>query len=193
MKRVLLLTTLLATGALCHAQEPPRKTIKLPLTVTLFSESVSLPNLRNLFQNANLGIRVGTEFYYKEHDRHQLLQTVNIGFYRHKNLHNGLFFSSEVGYRKLINRAFVDLTAGVGYLLIDSSLPRYKIAGNEWEPTGSTFGRIMPTLGLGAGYRFNTVAVFSRYEIFGEMPFGYSGIPALPHKTLHLGTRLNLH
>jgi hypothetical protein len=52
----------------------------------------------------------------------------------------------------------------------------------------------MPVAGIGAGHRFrNGFDLFGRYEIFGEMPFGLLGVPILPHKALHLGTRLNLH
>jgi hypothetical protein len=47
-------------------------------------------------------------------------------------------------------------------------------------------------VGLGVGHQFDRFAVFSRYEFFGEMPFGFRGVPALPHQALHLGTRFNL-
>ncbi len=174
------------------AQDLQAKGMKVPITVTIFSESISLPNFRNIFKNPNLGIRLGTELYYAKNSSRQLIQTVNLGYYYHKDFQNGLYLSSEFGYRKFFNNAFVDATLGVGYLLVHSALPRYAIKGNDYQRIGSTFGRIMPTLGLGAGYQFNKVAVFSRYELFGETPFGLDGVPALPHKALHVGTRFNL-
>ncbi len=136
--------------------------------------------------------RIGTELYYSKNENRQLIQTINLGYYYHKDFQNGLYLSSEFGYRKFFNRTFVDATVGVGYLLIHSALPRYERNGNDYERIGSTFGRIMPTIGLGAGYQFDKVSVFSRYEMFGETPFGYKGVPALPHKALHVGTRFNL-
>jgi len=75
---------------------------------------------------------------------------------------------------------------------VTSALPRYKKAGDNFEKISNTFGRFMPTLGIGAGYRFNSISLFSRYEMLGEMPFGFKDLPALPHKTLHVGTRFNL-
>ncbi|MBP9924927.1 MAG: hypothetical protein KBF45_02975 [Cyclobacteriaceae bacterium] len=191
MKSLSLITLLLAS-TLTFAQDPASKNGNFPLTITLFSESVSLPNFHNIFKNPNLGIRLGTEIYYSKNENRQLIQAINLGYYYHKNFQNGLYLSSEFGYRKFFNKTFVDATVGVGYLLIDSALPRYELKGNDYEQIGSTFGRIMPTLGLGAGYQFNEVSVFSRYEIFGETPFGFNGVPVLPHKALHVGTRFNL-
>jgi hypothetical protein len=77
-------------------------------------------------------------------------------------------------------------------MLVNSALPRYEKNGNDYKRISNTFGRIMPTLGLGAGYQFEKFSVFSRYEMFAEAPFGFKGVPALPHKALHVGTRFNL-
>lgn len=191
MKSLLLIISLLGS-TLSFAQDTGSQKGNLPLIITLFSESVSMPNFRNIFKNPNLGIRIGTELYYSKNESRQLIQTINLGYYYHKDFQNGLCLSSEFGYRKFFNNAFVDATVGVGYLLINSALPRYERNGNDYERIGSTFGRIMPTIGLGAGYRFDKVSVFSRYEMFGETPFSYKGVPALPHKAIHVGTRLNL-
>lgn len=174
-----------------RAQEPINQK-SVPITVTVFSESVGLPNFKNFFKNPNLGIRVGTEFYYANKAGHQTVQTLNLGYYYHKDFQSGVYLSTEIGYRKLWGDFFVDGTLGGGYLLVTSALPRYERKGDGFEKISNTFGRFMPTLGIGAGYRFNSVSLFSRYEMFGEMPFGFKGLPALPHKTLHVGTRFNL-
>lgn len=174
-----------------QAQEIPGNR-PVPITVTLFSESVGLPNFKNFFKDPSFGVRIGTEFYYANKAGHQTVQTVNLGYYYHKDFQNGLYISSEVGYRKFIGQAFIDGTLGIGYLLVHSAMPRYEQNGDTYERIGNTFGRFMPTVGLGAGYRFQSFSLFSRYEMFGEMPFGFKGLPALPHKTLHVGTRFNL-
>jgi hypothetical protein len=153
---------------------------------------VGVPNFRNFFKDPSIGIRVGTEFYYTNKSGHQTMQTVNLGYYHHKNFQSGVYVSTEFGYRKFIGDFFLDGTIGGGYLLITSALPRYENNGGDYEKISNSFGRFMPTVGLGAGYQFNSVMVFSRYEMFGEMPFGFKGLPALPHKTLHVGTRFNL-
>lgn len=164
----------------------------IPLTVTLFSESVSLPNFRNIFKNGSLGVRIGTELYYSKDASRQLIQTINLSYYSHKDLHNAFSLTSEFGYRRFFGNAFADATIGVGYMLIHSAMPRYENVNGDFIKSSSTFGRVAPTIGLGAGYQFKKFSAFTRYEMFGEMPFGFKGIPALPHKTIHIGTRLNL-
>lgn len=186
----ILITALLGFSMVTFAQDPPlSKEKKFPLTVSIYSEAVSIPDFRNIVEDPHIGVRVGTEFYYSSHRRRKVLQTFNVGYYHHRDFQNGYYASSEFGYRRFISHSFVDVTAGLGYLLIDSAFPRYKKEGNEFYPVGDTFGRIMPTIGLGVGHQFNRFSVFGRYELFGEMPFGYRDVPALPHQSLHLGTR----
>ncbi len=177
----------LAAGNLT-AQDSGRN-MSMPLTVSVFSESVSLPNFQGFFKNPNWGVRIGTEFYYRQNDGRQLLQTVNLGYYHHNGLQQGIFVSSEFGYRKFIGHFFADATIGAGYLHLISELKRYEPVGNGYKNASQRMHKVMPTVGLGLGYRFGDVTVFSRYEMFGEMPFAYGGTPLLPHKALHLGTR----
>jgi hypothetical protein len=164
----------------------------IPLTFTVFSESVSLPNFKNIFKNGSLGVRIGTELYYSKSDSRQLIQTINLSYYSHQDLHNAFSITSEFGYRRFFGNAFADATIGVGYMIMHSAMPRYENVNGDFIKTSSTFGRLAPTIGLGAGYQFKNFSAFTRYEMFGEMPFGFKGIPALPHKTIHIGTRLNL-
>lgn len=186
----LLASMLALAGAFAQEQGPRRQPI--PLTITVFSESVGLPNFKSLVKKSNLGVRVGTEFYYRTKEARQIFQSLNLAYYNHKNFQRGFSVSSEFGYRQFIGKTFVDATVGIGYLLINSSFPRYELHGDSFSKSSSTFGRIMPTLGLGAGYQFKTIALFGRYEMFGEMPFGFKGLPVLPHKALHMGTRLKI-
>ncbi len=174
-------------------QESQLQKQTFPITITIFSESIGLPNFKNLLKGSNFGVRLGTELYYRQRDSQRVFQTINIGFYRHKNFQNSFYLSSEFGYRALFGKAFADGTIGVGYLLINSALPRYAKEGSSFVKSSSTFGRFVPTFGFGAGYQLKTMAVFSRYEMFGEMPFGFNGLPVLPHRALHLGTRLNFN
>jgi hypothetical protein len=191
MKHLLTSLLLVFSSSIALAQTD-RPSGAIPITVTVFSESVSLPNFKNIFKNGSLGVRIGTELYYSKKDSRQLIQTINLSYYSHKDLHNALSLTSEFGYRRFFGNTFADATIGVGYMLIHSAMPRYENVNGDFIKTSSTFGRVAPTLGLGAGYQFKKFSTFTRYEMFGEMPFGFKGIPALPHKTIHIGTRLNL-
>jgi hypothetical protein len=170
------------------AQDSSRK-VPIPITISVFSESVSLPNFRGFFKKPNWGVRIGTEFYYRQNEGRQMLQTLQVGYYHHDGLHQGVFVSSEFGYRKFFGNFFADATVGGGYLHLVSDLRRYEPDGNGFRPASQRMHKFMPTLGLGLGYRFGDVTLFSRYEMFGEMPFAQDGSPVLPHKALHVGTR----
>lgn len=162
---------------------------RLSLTVTLFTESVSLPDFHNLFSPANWGMRLGTEIPWRSSENGRLFQTLNVGYYRHKGLQQGFYLSSELGYRHFFGDFFVDATLGGGYLRLISDLPRYEPSQEGYRKTSAAIGKFMPTLGLGLGYRIGSVSLFTRYEAFGEMPINYQGAPVLPHSALHVGAR----
>ncbi len=163
----------------------------IPLTVSVFSESVSLPDFRGLFRGPGWGVRLGTELCYRQGDGHRLLQTINLGYYHHPGFQQGVYVSSEFGYRKRFGGFFADATIGGGYLHLVSSMKRYEPDGEGYRNASPRLHKFMPTIGLGLGYQFGKMAFFSRYEAFGELPFSYRGAPALPHRSLHVGTRFN--
>lgn len=164
----------------------------IPVTISVFTESIGFPNFRIRDNLSNWGIRIGTEFYYNQSAKKQLLQNVQVGYYHHKGFHQGFFLNSAFGYRKYFGDFFADGTIGFGYMLVDSKLPRFERFGDAITEKKGVFGRFIPNIGLGTGYRFPMFSVFSRYEMFGEVPFGLNGVPALPHSAFHLGTRFSL-
>jgi hypothetical protein len=180
-------------ASLVQAQEAPPVPHRsgLPLVVTVFSESISLPTLARM-KKGGLGLKVGTEFYYRNRQSQQTFQNLSIGYYHHPGVQSGLFVSSEVGYRKFVGNFYADATLGGGVLLLRPTSPSYIRDETGTFPKASA-GQVkfMPSLGLGAWYRFrNRTALFTRYELFGEMPFSQI---LLPHQSLHLGARMNLH
>lgn len=161
----------------------------LPITISLFSESVSLPDLHSLFRNAGWGIRLGTEHHYTRNNSRTWLQTLNLGFYRHSRWQSGIYLNSEFGYRKTFNSIYTDITIGVGYLHLVAHPGRYRPTEGGFEKTTAHLHRIMPTFGVGLGVDAGRLSLFSRLEAFGEFPFHYGGTPVLPHRALHFGTR----
>jgi hypothetical protein len=187
---VFLLVVVLVLSSSTQAQNPYAQSKGLPFKVTVFSESIGLPNPARFFRQSGLGVRVGTEIYYNNRTGSQFFQTVNLGFYSHKHFASAFFISTEAGYRKYFGSFFTDATIGGGVQFSKSALPVYKPSSTGYEKTNGQLVRFMPVIGLGAGYSLNRASIFTRYELFGEMPFGYKGIPALPRQTLHLGTQL---
>jgi hypothetical protein len=194
MKKITFLLAFLLAATLGLAQEPKRPRPALPLTLSLFSESVSLPTFRGFLRNPNLGVRLGTELYYRNRPGAQLFQTVNLGYYHHGSLHHGLYVSTELGYRKFIGPVYVDGTIGGGYLHLVSRVPVYAPTGDgNFRKASPHLHKFMPTLGLGAGCRLGDyTSLFARYELFGQMPLA-NDIPVLPHKALHVGARLHFN
>jgi len=176
------------------AQDLPKRRPALPLTISVFSHAISLPDFKGFFRSPNLGIRLGTELYYRRRPGAQLYQTFNVGFYRQKSLHDAFFVGSELGYRRFFGPVFADATFGGGYLHLRSNRSVYAPDGTgDFRKTTPLRHKFMPSLGLGAGYRFTpNPSVFARYEVFGLMPI-QQAVPVLPHKALHLGARMNLH
>lgn len=168
-----------------------------PLTVSVFSHSVSLPTFRKVLKSANFGIRVGAEFYYRNQPGSQLIQTFHVGFYNHRALQTGLFIGTEFGYRKFFGPIYAEGFAGIGALGLSQHMRSYQPNGaGEFRPATRFMLRAMPSLSAGLGFRFGQhtptpVSVFTRYELFAETPFGDS--PVLPHSALHVGTRLLLN
>ena len=193
MKKITLFLAFQLMASLAWAQQSTRSHPALPLTLSLFSESVSLPTFKGLLRSPNPGVRLGSEFYYRNRPGAQLFQTVNLGYYYHRSLHHGLYVSTELGYRRFIGPVFVDGTIGGGYLHLVSRVLAYEPVGNgNFRKASLHFHKFMPALGLGAGCRLNAyTSLFARYEMFGEMPLAQD-IPVLPHRTLHLGVRVNL-
>ena len=181
---------LLSSAFSAKAQNPSSDKKQHLVKFTLFTESVGVPNFSRFIKQSGLGLRVGTELYYRNNPKGQYFQTINLGYYSHKNFASAFFVTTEAGFRRYFGSFFSDATLGAGIQFSHSNLPVYKRTENGYEQSKGNLIRIMPVLGLGAGYNFNKAAVFTRYELSGEMPFGYKGVIALPHQNIHVGTQV---
>lgn len=190
--------TVLTIGT-AFAQDAPFPASGFPLTVSVFTHSVSLPTFRGFLKNPNFGVRLGTEFYYRNRPGAQLIQTLNVGFYHHRALQTGLFMGTEFGYRKFFGPVYAEGFVGVSALGLSQQLRSYEPTGTgEFQPASRYMVRAMPALSAGLGCRFgqhsgSPVSVFTRYELFAETPFSNRGVPLLPHSALHVGTRVLLN
>ncbi|KAA9349097.1 MULTISPECIES: hypothetical protein [Larkinella] len=189
MKTVQVFLVMLLVVTTVKAQKPKSTRNGLPITLSLFSESISLPTFRHL-QTGGLGLKIGTELFYRNRPSSQLIQTLNVGYYRHPRVQAGLFVSSEFGFRKYVGVFYADALVGGGALLVRPVSPSYTQDSNtgEYRKAPATQLKFMPTINAGLGYRFHhRTTVFTRYELFGEMPFREI---LLPHQALHLGARI---
>src|SRR5688572_13856857 len=71
-----------------------------PLSVSVFSNASALPvNPRQIFDRVHPGITVGTSFRYNKNEKHQLAQTVKLGFFYHRFVQSAFQLYSEFAYR----------------------------------------------------------------------------------------------
>ncbi len=179
--------SLSAQLSLAQVPRPDRAPSGPPLTISVFSESISLPTLAHL-QKGGIGIKVGTELYYRNRPGSQTFQSINLGYYHHPGVQSGLFASTEVGYRKYFGAVYTEASLGAGTLLLRPEAPSYERSSPDFPKAAAYQFKLMPSAGLGAGYQFrNRTSVFTRYELFGEMPFSQI---LLPHQALHVGARV---
>ena len=191
LKRIAFYLVWLVLAVPAWAQQSATKSYRgLPVSISLFTESISLPGFRGIF--ANPGIKVGTEFYYRNRTRSQLLQTVNAGYYYHRNLHHGMFINSEFTYRRYFGNFYAEGGIGGGYLHLYSLIPMYEKNGDSYSKASPHVHKFMPSLGGGVGYRCGKALIGVRYEVFGEFPVLSNEVPLLPHKALCLSVRFNM-
>jgi len=187
MSLLFLAGSLSAQLSLAQVPLPDRTPSGPPLSISVFSESISLPTLAHL-QKGGIGIKVGTELYYRNRPGSQAFQSIHIGYYHHPDVQSGLFVSTEVGYRHYFGAVYTDASLGIGTLLLCPVAPSYERSGSDFPKAPAHQFKLMPSAGLGAGYRFrNRTSVFTRYELFGEMPFSQI---LLPHQAIHVGARV---
>ena len=170
MMKYKILVVLLFSYVLTHAQ-----TEELPtraLTVSYFGETLTHP-----------GLTLGVEHYPLQSPKHQLVWSVSAGAYLHRRNNTSWFVRLQVGQRLMLGRGFVlENFLGLGYLR------QYTHGGDVYQvlPNGAVVenkrsgrGKMMPSVGLGMGYRGikirgKTIQVFARPEIFWKAPFnGY--------------------
>lgn len=172
---------------LTHSARGQRSGAGLPLRISLFNETATLPSVSRLTARLNPGLSVGTELYYRQSKKHQWLQTLNLGGFYHKELATSLLITSEVGYRFFARKVHIDLKAGPGYLLNKSAAPLYRYNGEEYSKTSGIQHRVIATAGLSLGMEAGPVTPFVAYNVMIEAPFLQNNSVFLPHQLFQLG------
>lgn len=169
----------------------------MPLNISVFNESTAIPFTRFMTSPIHPGIQVGTEFALKSKNQFRLFQTLNIYYFYHKYLTQGIGLNSELGaeYRTPIGLAFSGLL-GIGYLHTFATAAEYTFSNGEYTKKGDRGNaRITPTFSLETGYYLhkskpNSPKIFIRYQSWIEYPYSPDFIPLMTHINLHVGIRI---
>ena len=164
-----------------------------PLIVSLQFHSISIPfkDLKSLF--SNVGFSLGTEVAYNR--RANLLQQVQLGFYRNKNGGNGLSAFTQTAYRPHFGPVYTEVKAGLGYHFAFHPNTTLVFKNGEWQSASqSGKGLLMVPVGLSIGYQGTKIRrllePFVSYQFF--ILQGYNpDVPVLPNQLIQIGSRIH--
>lgn len=174
-----------------------------PLTFSLFTNASSLPPgvLTNLFNSPlHPGFTLGTEFKYNQSEKHELLQTVKLGYFYHRYSQHAVQLYTEGAYRLYPIKNFsLGPLLGLGYLhsFPDTQLFELNNAGEYKRKTNFGKPQAMATLSLETGYSINReeaapIRIFLNYQCWIQFPFVKQYVPILPSTALHIGISMPL-
>lgn len=169
---------------------------ELPITISLFNESTALPFTRFFTTPIHPGIQVGTEFNYKLKNRSRLFQTVNLSYFYHQHLTQGISINTELGYEYRFNFGLsLSSLFGVGYLHSFVVSDEFILKNGEYvKKKDRGNARINPSLSFELGHYIKTKnisnpKIFIRYQSWVEYPYSPGFIPIMTHINFHLGTK----
>lgn len=171
----------------------------LPLSVSVFNESTAIPFTRFVTTPVHPGIQVGTEFNYRVREHGRLFQTVNLSYFYHRHLNQGIGLNSEFGYEyKIIPQLSLSVLVGLGYMHTFATATEYTFVDGQYEKKADRGNaRLFPSVSFDAGYYLKKDSplhprLFIRYQSWIEYPYSPDFIPLMTHINLHLGATFTI-
>ena len=173
---------------------------KHPVTISIFNHSVSLP-FKDIFKRPlNIGISIGTEFLYTSGKHFSMHQTVQLGWFYHRELGTSVYVKSDFLNRLTAsNGLFGEIQLGLGYMhsFYDKKVFELDNNGSYVQLTDKGYPGIIGGIGVGGGWRINpsspvSISPFFRYEWMGQYPYSEFP-PVFPHSMVHLGSRIEFN
>lgn len=170
------------------------------VSLALINEATAIPFTQLLSSPVHPGIRAGTDFMYRNRPKHQLYQSINIGYVYHRYLYHGLFINTELGYdRKLAIGFNLKGALGIGYLHTFGTQQAYRFQNGQyqkWKDRGNS--RVMASLSTGLGYRLQKKSLYSPeifmlYTGWAEYPYSPGFIPIMAHINSQVGAKFFIH
>lgn len=166
----------------------------MPVRISVFSESTSMPFSRAIATPLHPGIELGTDFRWKETNRFRLYPVVTVGYHFHKHLYQAIHISGSLGIDlKLDFGLNIKSMLGIGYMHTFTTQQEYRFSNGSYR-SGPDRGnaRVIPSLSLGFGYRIKPSAeispeIFALYQTWIEFPYSPGFIPVMAHTNIHLG------
>ena len=170
-----------------------------PLKVALGNEATSVLFTEFLTTPIHPTIQLGTEYFYRNRTHSELYQTFNVGYMYHKNLYQGAYLNTGIGYDYKTGFGLkFKSNLEVGYLRTFATQDEYQFENGQYV-NGMDKGnsRVMPTLSLGLGFAFKKNGkvrseLFVLYKSWIEYPYSPGFIPLMSHTNLEIGYKFYL-
>lgn len=169
----------------------------LPLSISLFNQSTSIPFTAFIPKPIHPGIQVGVSRQWNKSQTHYLYQTANASYFFHNHLYQALTLNTELGYDFRFKFG-LNLKAmfGLGYMMAMNTQQAYEFVDGDYRKTSNSFmSKGQATLSLGLGYRLtpkraNSVEIFALYQAGAIYPFSADFIPAMTQTNVHVGIKI---
>ncbi|WP_138989724.1 hypothetical protein [Larkinella sp. C7] len=167
----------------------------LPLRLTLFSESTSIPFADGLVtQPLHPGVSLGTEWALKRRSTSRLVQGLTAGYYHHKEVAQGIFLGTDFRYeRQLPLSLYASIGLGIGYLHTFRTQDEFRLKDGRYvlkKDRGTPHLLLSVPLEIGLRFRPDSPKsprLFVQYQPWIEYPFSPDFIPLMTHTNLAVG------
>lgn len=190
IKIYLLFALVLCSGVL-YAQKGA-----MPINVSIFNESTSIPFTQFLTSPIHPGIQIGTAFEGKIKNHWRFYPSISIGYMFHRKLFQGIYVNADIGIDYQTNFGInIKSKLGLGYLHTFATQQEFQFNGVTYESKADRGNaRIMPSLTLGLGYNIKkdnprSTEIYLLYQSWIEYPYSPGFIPLMTHTNLHVGTK----
>ena len=196
MKQLTLLCICLWATVSIQAQETPNP---IPIRITLFTHSVGMPLKKAIKKPLNWGVSVGTTLFYRKGSSHSLGQGIDLAWYRHKELGQGVMLTTSLRYEYTSSFGLsVGPILSAGYLMTFSENDTYSLnSSGEYEKI-SLASRSAAVVGLGARLGFDLGKVsdlplkpYVEYDWKAQFPHSQFTF-IFPHSMVHVGAAYSL-
>lgn len=170
---------------------------QLPFTVSVFNQSTSMPFTKIFTSPVHPGIQAGTELNHRVKKRTRIFQTINLSYFFHNRLAQGVKINTELGYEYRLKAGLAfSGRVGLGYLHSFTTAQEFSLVnGSYTKKTDRGNPHIVPSISFDAGYYLkkairNSPQIFIRYETWAEYPYSPGFIPVMLHTNFHIGTKI---
>lgn len=171
-----------------------------PIRVLVGNEATAIPYSSFWSRPMHPTVQLGTEFRYNGNVYHYLYQTVNLGYMYHKELFQGAYLNTELGYDYRFGFGLsLKALFGVGYLHTFAVNEEYQFKDGQYT-SGRDVGnsRVIPSLSAGLGFRTNknkpnSPEIMLLYRSWVEFPYSPGFISLMSHIDLSLGIKFYIN